>query len=122
MVDCLECDGECCKRLAIDIDLPETEEDFEDFKWYLYHKNVSVYQDEDGDWCVQFETQCKHLDEKGMCKIYKNRPPVCKKYSSEECEMNNEDECKEFFEKPEDVDRYVEKLKKEGKLVDGKLK
>lgn len=121
-MNCLECNGECCKRLAIDIDEPEDEEDLEDLKWYLYHKGVSVYRDEEGDWCVQFETKCKQLNEKNLCKIYEKRPAVCRKYPSEKCEMNNENDCTEYFQDIKDVDNYIDKMKKEGKLVNGKIK
>lgn len=121
-MNCLECNGECCKRLAIDIDEPEDEEDLEDLKWYLYHKGVSVYVDEEGDWCVQFETRCKNLNKKNLCEIYDKRPAVCRKYPSEKCEMNNENDCTEYFQDIKDVDKYIEKMKREGKLVDGKIK
>jgi len=114
MVDCLECDGECCKKLAIEVDEPETEEDFDDVKWYLYHEGVSVFQDKNKVWCVLFDTKCKHLDENGKCEIYEKRPPVCREYS--DCDLDNKENYLVYFETPEDVDRYVEELKREGKL------
>lgn len=37
-------------------DDPEDFEDFDNFRWYLYHENVFIYIDEEEDWFVGFKT------------------------------------------------------------------
>lgn len=46
--------------------------------------------------------------------IYDSRPPVCRDYYVDECD--NGDDAVVTLETPEDVDRHIAKLKKEGKL------
>ena len=115
MVECFECKGECCKSIAIQIDPPEDLVAYEDLKWYLYDPGITVYFDSEGDWCVDIPIKCKHLNKKGLCDIYDRRPPTCREYDEKCCE-ENEGDVLILFEKPEDVDRHIEKLKKEGKL------
>lgn len=107
MVDCLTCEGECCKKFAIEIDKPETKEDFLDIKWYLAHKNVYVYIDRDNEWLVQFNSKCKFL-KNGKCKIYENRFPICKDYKPEECEINSA-EVKVLFKNIKEYEEYLKR-------------
>ena len=44
---CEGCDAMCCKYIAMEIDCPEDAEDFEDIKWYVCHKNVNVFVDQE---------------------------------------------------------------------------
>lgn len=134
----ISCEGcsKCCEYIAVEIDKPETEEDFENIKWFLLHKNVKVFiqeeenneddddddeygeesenienndndnieqsfeneeeDDEDDDeveehWFLQFHTPCKELDENGLCKIYGERPEICKEHSPISCEKHGEE-------------------------------
>ena len=97
--------------LVVEIETPETKDDFEYVKWYLFHKGVCVYIDNDDAWNVQFDSKCKHLDKKGRCMIYEKRPPVCREYHVKDCDMNRE-EIKEFFETAEEYEEWLEKNKK----------
>lgn len=87
---CDNCDGKCCKYVAIEIDTPETKEDFENLRWYVAHKNVNVYVDEDEVWHVEFITTCEFLGESNKCKIYEKRPEICREYDHDECTFHNE--------------------------------
>jgi Fe-S-cluster containining protein len=111
---CDECDGRCCKYVAIEIDVPETLEDFEDIKWYVCHENVQVYVEEDGSWNVEFLTPCRHLDENDKCTYYKKRPQICREYNQEECTFHNEYNKIFSFKKIQDVEDYIEKIFKKG--------
>lgn len=102
---CKECGAHCCKRVAVEIETPETEEDFEFFKWYLYHEGVEVYKDRHNTWNVQFTTRCKKLREDSTCEIYDQRPEVCSEYSEENCDSG--EEVVISFETPEDVAAYM---------------
>ncbi|MBU2442055.1 MAG: YkgJ family cysteine cluster protein, partial [Nanoarchaeota archaeon] len=107
MIICEECPGACCKILVVEIDTPETKEEYENILCYLYHKDVKIYIDTDNTWNVQFNTQCKQLDENGNCKIYSERPPVCRESKVEECHINKK-EIKKIFN---DADEYSVWLK-----------
>lgn len=93
--------------MAIEIDKPEEQEDWDDILWYLYHENTWVYIDFAGTWNVQFIANCKNFTPKG-CRIYPIRPPMCRKYDLEGCEVNGRD-CDVLFKSPED---YIEWCRK----------
>ena len=114
MGKCTRC-GTCCTTVGVEIETPETEEDFEDIKWYLYHKGLTVYIDRDGDWNVEIHTKCKHLKKNNTCSMYDNRPSVCKDYDDRVCDICDDDEVIEF-KTAKDVDEHVKKLKEIGAL------
>lgn len=109
---CEHC-GKCCNHVTVEIDKPEDKEDFEEIKWFVLHKNVSVFIDDDGEWNVQFITPCKARKD-NKCEIHTKRPSICKDYDPEECEFNGEGEYYEImFTKPSEVEDYMKmKFKK----------
>ena len=107
MITCDKCDGNCCQVLVIEIETPETRDDFEDIKWYLYHPGVSVYIDTDNAWNVQFDSKCRYLGGNGRCLIYDKRTPVCRKARVEECHVNKK-EIREFFGSVENYEKWLE--------------
>jgi len=110
---CNGCPALCCKFVAVELDEPDCETDWDEIKWMLCHENITVYKDNDGDWLVEFATRCKMLDEKDNCKIYDKRPQLCRDHDPESCVRHGEGDVYEIlFEKPEDVDEYRELLKK----------
>jgi Fe-S-cluster containining protein len=111
MITCDECDGECCKTIAIDIETPRLKEDFENIRWYLYHKGLSVYVDNQDTWLVLIPFPCEHRQKDGKCAIYDKRPPICQVYSPEDCEKNVK-EVKFMFSTVEDYDNWLEKHKR----------
>ena len=113
--------GACCKKIGFDISTPETLEEFEDIKWYLFHKGISVYIDRGNEWTVEVQTRCKQLDSKGRCKIYESRPPICYGFDPKMCdidedEQNDDSDIGREFLKPEDVEEYIEELREKGEL------
>ncbi len=81
------CKGLCCRYFALPIETPENWEDYDDIRWYLAHKNVTVFV-EDGDWYLNVKNKCKHLSEKDYsCQIYDKRPTICREYRSESCDF-----------------------------------
>ena len=111
---CDNCKAECCRYVAIEIDTPETLDDFEDIKWYVCHENVHVYVEEDGTWNVEFITPCRHLDENNRCTYYKKRPKICREYNQNECTFHNDYNELFSFRKIQDVEEYIEKIFKKG--------
>lgn len=87
---CAECDGRCCKYVAIEIDEPEDAEDFDTLRWYVSHEDCSVYREE-GTWYFEVLTRCEHLAENNRCGIYPRRPDVCHEHATEDCELSTND-------------------------------
>ena len=85
-VPCLSC-GLCCGYVAVEIEPPNTVSSATQILWYLYHQQVSVYFDS-GEWMVQFETRCQHVQDDKKCAIYETRPMICREYDETECEVN----------------------------------
>lgn len=118
---CKGCPGLCCRYVAVELDEPEDAEDWDEIKWMLHHKNLTVYKDNDGDWLVEFKTDCKNLDENGRCKIYDERPELCREHDPETCVRNGEGEVHVIlFKTPEDVDKYLEEQEKKFREARGK--
>ncbi len=106
---CWKC-GNCCKYVAVEIDKPKTKKDFEDIKWYVCHKNVNVFVDENNIWYVEFLTKCEFLDENNLCKIYNKRPKICKKYNPDECIKNGQGSGEKLkFSHLEQIEKYIQK-------------
>jgi uncharacterized protein len=89
LVPCLEC-GKCCTYVGIGINAPSTPRYATDVLWYLYHENLYVYRDGDGEWSVHFETRCKNLAGDLLCRIYEQRPHICRAFDNESCEVNSQ--------------------------------
>lgn len=81
---CADC-GDCCTYLALEIDTPTSKKDYSDLFWHLMHRNVSIFIDHDKKWHIEFETLCEGLDENKRCRIYEDRPLICRKYSIDAC-------------------------------------
>ncbi len=87
----------CCEHIALEIDTPETKEDFHHLIWYLLHKNIVVFVDNEDSWILEFKTPCKALN-KGLCEVYEDRPDICKEYDQDSCEkFGSGDHYKQIF-------------------------
>lgn len=116
--NCSNCDGACCKYVAMEIDCPEDLDDFENIKWFVLHKGVKVFVDEDDSWNIQFDSKCKYLSKENKCLIHEDyvenppvsRPKICREFSVEECPFHNKYVEKFVFESIEDVEKYVKDI------------
>ncbi|MFC1682345.1 YkgJ family cysteine cluster protein [Nanoarchaeota archaeon] len=106
--DCSKCKGRCCKYVAVEIDKPETKSDFEDVRWYVSHKNINIFVDEDGDWYIEFMTPCEFLGEANKCMNYENRPEICREYDQDECTFHNDYSEELTFTNLEEIDEYIQ--------------
>jgi uncharacterized protein len=104
---CDGCDSRCCKYVAIEIDAPLDSKDMENIRWYVMHKNITVYVDCEGIWHVEFLTPCEHLNSKNLCKIYERRPKICRNYDPKYCSHNNDYSEEYTFTNVEQVDKYI---------------
>ncbi len=104
---CEHCVGYCCRYIALPIDTPTERSDFDDIRWYLLHQGVSVFI-EDGEWYINIETTCRHLQPDHRCGIYATRPKICRDYTTENCDYHSGDYGWEHhFSRPEHLDEYV---------------
>jgi len=84
---CEKCTGLCCRYFALPIETPEDKQDYDDIRWYLCHKSITVFV-EDGEWYINIMNKCKYLSEKDYhCKIYDKRPRICRKYDHKDCDF-----------------------------------
>ena len=117
LTTCDKCKAMCCRTVTVEIDKPTRPEDWEDIRWQVAHKNVSVYLDNTNDWVIEFKTNCEHLDDKWRCKIYNDRPKMCREHELEECEINGEGNIAQvMLNSIEDVDKYLQEKKLKKKL------
>jgi Fe-S-cluster containining protein len=86
-VECTSC-ARCCTYVGVGINAPTTARYATDVLWYLYHENVSVYLDSDGEWSVHFEARCRNLGDDLRCRVYERRPHVCRAFDDTSCEVN----------------------------------
>ena len=107
--DCLcdHCPAKCCKYLAAQIDTPSEREDFEFIRWYVMHENATVFVEE-GSWYLLVYSQCKNLQPDNRCGIYHTRPQICRDYSTDNCEYEDDWVYDKYFETAEQVEEYVE--------------
>lgn len=112
---CNNCNAVCCKYITIELDTPETLDDFENIRWYIAHKNTEVNVEEDSSWWIKFHTPCKHLNKNNLCNIYKNRPKICKEHTTKSCEKYNKENFLLTFKSIKDIDNYIKNIFKKGK-------
>ena len=107
---CRACGAKCCKYFCFEIDEPDDFEEFDDIRWYLCHEGVSVHIDE-GDWYISIANRCKMLGTDNRCKIYKERPLICRRYDPDDCDHTSGDYgYDEEFKTPADIERYARKV------------
>jgi len=116
--DCSKCNGACCRYVVIEMDAPKELEDFDIIKWYVCHKNVNVFVEEDGAWNIEFITPCEHLGEDNLCKIYEKRPQICRDFSVDECPHHNVYNELHSFRCLQDLEDYIEKVWKPAQKKD----
>jgi Fe-S-cluster containining protein len=104
---CQYCTAKCCRYFALPIETPTELKDFEYIRWYLLHDRASVFT-EDDTWYLLVHTVCKHLQPDNRCGIYETRPPICREYSTKNCEYEDHWTYERYFETPEQVHEYAE--------------
>jgi uncharacterized protein len=116
---CEHCNAKCCRYFALPIDTPKTRRDFDFIRWYLLHDRASVFT-EDETWYILVHTACKHLQPDRRCGIYETRPQICREYTTDECEYEDDWVYDRYFETPEQVAEYSEAvLQQRGESIRG---
>jgi Fe-S-cluster containining protein len=104
---CDHCVAKCCRYFALPIDTPDTRQDFDFIRWYLLHEGATVFTEE-GNWYLLVHAKCQHLQDDNRCGIYHTRPQICRDYSTENCEYEDDWVYDRYFEAPEQVEEYAE--------------
>ena len=89
------------------IDTPETQQDFDYLRWYLLHNEATVFVEE-GSWYLLIYSQCRFLRADNRCGIYESCPQICRDYSTDNCEYEDDWVYEKYFETPEQVEEYVD--------------
>ena len=115
---CERCTGLCCRYFALPIETPETKEDYDDIRWYLCHKDITVFVEE-GDWYLNVKNKCRHLTEKGhRCDIYEKRPGICRKYKHGDCDfVEGEYDYELHFTNDREMEEYI-KIKFDNNVIE----
>ncbi|GAB6187692.1 YkgJ family cysteine cluster protein [Thermopirellula anaerolimosa] len=106
---CLHCPAKCCHYIALHIDTPTTWDDFDTVRWFLLHEHTAVFVDGD-TWYLMIYTTCRELRADGLCGIYPTRPKICRDYSTDQCEFEENSVYDQLFEVPQQVEEYAEAL------------
>lgn len=104
---CDHCTAKCCKYFALPIETPTERQDFDYIRWYLLHNGASVFVDE-GTWYLLVHSPCRHLQADNRCGIYETRPQICRDYTTDKCEYEDDWVYEQYFETPEQVEEYME--------------
>ena len=103
---CEYCTAKCCRYFSLAIDQPESFADFEYLRWYVQHEHATIFT-EDDDWFVLVHTICEHLRPDNRCGIYETRPKICRDYTTDQCEYEDEYTFDRYFETSEQVAEYT---------------
>lgn len=112
---CKTCGALCCKYFALEIDRPTTRGDLENIRWYLSHHKVAIFIQEKG-WYLKVGNRCKHLAGNGRCKVYDERPAICRKHNVLECEYHYRSAVREIRTLKQ-LERYLQEnpVRRKGK-------
>ncbi|MEM7452923.1 MAG: YkgJ family cysteine cluster protein [Planctomycetota bacterium] len=104
---CDYCSAKCCRYFALPIEAPQSAADLEYIRWYLLHEYASVFVEED-TWYILVHTRCRELQDDNRCGAYETRPQICRDYTTDECEYDDDHTYDSYFELPEQIHEYTQ--------------
>ncbi len=104
---CDYCPAKCCHYFALPMDTPDEAQDYDYLRWFLLHEHATVFT-EGEDWYLLVHTTCKHLQDDYRCGIYETRPQICREYSTDNCEYDEDATYDQYFETAEQIHEYAE--------------
>jgi len=72
-------------------------------------ENLCIFVDE-GTWYIMVYADCQHLLPNNGCGIYETRPQICREYTTDECEYDNDSGYDQLFETAEQIEEYAEAM------------
>lgn len=106
---CAYCTARCCRYFAMQIDAPKTWEQFDHMRWYMIHGAISVFVD-GASWYLMVPGDCQHLQADHRCGIYETRPQICRDYSTDVCEYDNDGVYDQYFETADQLWEYAQAI------------
>ena len=73
----------------------------------MLHGRVSIFV-EDETWFLMVHADCQQLLPDNRCGIYDERPQICRRYSTDNCEFDDDACYDKFFESPAQIWEYAE--------------
>lgn len=114
---CEFCTAKCCNYIAVPYETPTDFDDMEYIRWVVLHKRATVFR-EGEDWYVLVHTPCEHLGDDHKCGIYHTRPQICRDYTTDNCEYDNDWTYDFYLETADQVWEYTEAVYQEkGKTI-----
>ena len=115
---CDFCTGKCCRYFALPIETPTGLQDYEFIRWYMLHGETTIFC-EDDDWYLMVHNRCDHLMDDNRCGIYNTRPQICRDYTTDDCEYEDDWTYDHYWETPEQMAEYAEAVlsRKKRKVV-----
>ena len=104
---CQYCTGRCCRYFALPMEEPTDWDSFDNVRWFMFHGRVSVFVSEK-IWYLAVHADCQHLQPDNRCGIYIDRPKICRSYSTDICEYDNDFLYDRLFETAEQIWEYAE--------------
>jgi uncharacterized protein len=106
---CNHCSAKCCRYFALPIEEPTTREDWEFVRWYLLHGGATVFKEED-TWYLLVHSACKELQSDNRCGIYQDRPTICREYSTDDCEYEDDWLYEAYLETAEQAAEFADAI------------
>lgn len=105
---CRKCTGRCCRYFALQIDTPRSWDDYDNIRWYLSHREVTVFV-EKGKWYLNIKNPCRHLSKRDFrCRNYDLRPHICRTYSTDSCDLNGSQyDYQMYFQNDRHMEEYM---------------
>lgn len=104
---CEHCTGKCCRYYALAIDTPTELKDFDHLRWYMIHGRTAIFVDGE-TWYLMVFGDCQHLQSDNRCGIYETRPQICRSYTTDNCEYDDDGVYDMYFETPEQIWEYAQ--------------
>lgn len=90
----------------LEIDRPTNKTDNENIRWYLSHKDTTIYVIR-RKWYLHVDSPCRFLDDKGRCANYENRPKICREHDPAHCEFHTDFDSDLSFTSLKQFDEYL---------------
>lgn len=104
---CSYCTAKCCRYFALPIDTPTTRREFDYLYWFMIHGRVAIFVDAD-TWYLMVFGDCQYLQSDHRCGIYETRPQICRDYTTDNCEYEDDGVYDKYFETPEQIREYAD--------------
>ncbi|MEZ6065708.1 MAG: YkgJ family cysteine cluster protein [Planctomycetaceae bacterium] len=106
---CGYCTARCCRYFAMQIDKPEEIGEFDHIRWYMLHGRVAMFVENDA-WFLMVFADCKHIMDDYRCGTYETRPQICRTYTTDNCEYDDDGVYDQYFETPEQLWEYAQRV------------